>query len=215
MTLSAAGEATISPPEAEQAAAIAAAPPTGFRSSSLELLGAAAIRTFDIVVAALLLLVLLPLLVVVAIAVRIESPGPAFFRCERMGYRGRPLRMLKVRKMSDRALGVALTTGQDVRLTRLGRRLAKLKIDEIPQLLHVLRGTMSLVGPRPEVAEFVGLHRDSYEEILSVRPGITGLSQIAFAEECRILDPDDPVGHYVNRILPQKVGLDELYVSRR
>ena len=74
---------------------------------------------------------------------------------------------------------------------------------------------MSLVGPRPEVAEFVGLHRDSYEEILSVRPGITGLSQIAFAEECRILDPDDPVGHYVNRILPQKVGLDELYVRRR
>ena len=215
MTLSAAGEATVVSPDSEQVAALAAAEASAARRSAVELVGAAAIRMFDIVVAALLLLVLLPLLVVVAIAVRIESPGPAFFRCERVGYRGRPLRMLKLRKMSDRALGVALTTGQDVRLTRLGRRLAKLKIDEIPQLLHVLRGTMSLVGPRPEVAEFVGLHRDSYEEILSVRPGITGLSQIAFAEECRILDPDDPVGHYVNRILPQKVGLDELYVSRR
>jgi lipopolysaccharide/colanic/teichoic acid biosynthesis glycosyltransferase len=228
MTLSAAGEATVGSPESEQVAALAAADlraadlglppaaePSGARSSAVELLGAAAIRMFDIVVAALLLLVLLPLVVVVAIAVRIESPGPAFFRCERVGYGGRPLRMLKLRKMSDRALGVALTTGQDVRLTRLGRRLAQLKIDEIPQLLHVLRGTMSLVGPRPEVAEFVGLHRDSYEEILSVRPGITGLSQIAFAEECRILDPDDPVSHYVNRILPQKVGLDELYVRRR
>ena len=81
-------------------------------ASAVELIGAAAIRMFDIVVAALLLLVLLPLLVVVAIAVRIESPGPAFFRCERVGYRGRPLRMLKLRKMSDRALGVALTTGR-------------------------------------------------------------------------------------------------------
>jgi lipopolysaccharide/colanic/teichoic acid biosynthesis glycosyltransferase len=228
MTLSAAGEAIVGPPESEQVAGLAAADlraaelgllpaaePSRARSSAVELLGAAAIRMFDIVVAAVLLLVLLPLVVVVAIAVRIESPGPAFFRCERVGYRGRPLRMLKLRKMNDRALGVALTTGQDVRLTRLGGRLAKLKIDEIPQLLHVLRGTMSLVGPRPEVAEFVGLHRDSYEEILSVRPGITGLSQIAFVDECRILDPDDPVSHYVNRILPQKVGLDELYVRRR
>ena len=215
MTLSAAGEATVSPPESEQVTALPAAPPAAARSPSVELLGAAAIRTLDILVATLLLLVVLPLLVVIAIAVRIESPGPAFFRCERVGHRGRPLRMLKLRKMSDRALGAALTTGQDIRLTRLGRRLAQLKIDEIPQLLHVLRGSMSLVGPRPEVAEFVGLHRDSYQEILSVRPGITGLSQIAFAEEYRILDPDDPVGHYVDRILPQKVGLDELYVRRR
>jgi lipopolysaccharide/colanic/teichoic acid biosynthesis glycosyltransferase len=180
-----------------------------------ELLRPAAIRALDVVAASLLLLLLLPLMVVVAIAVRIESPGPAFFRCERVGHRGRPLRMLKLRKMSDRALGVALTTGQDVRLTRLGRWLVKLKLDEIPQLLHVLRGSMSLVGPRPEVAEFVGLHRQAYSQIHSVRPGITGLSQIAFAEECRILDPDDPVGHYVERILPQKVGLDELYVNRR
>jgi lipopolysaccharide/colanic/teichoic acid biosynthesis glycosyltransferase len=215
MTLSAAGEATVKAPESEQVTALAAAEPSAVRSSSRELLGAAAIRMFDIVVAALLLLVLLPLVAVAAIAVRMESPGPAFFRCERVGHRGRPLRMLKLRKMSDRALGVALTTGQDVRFTRVGRRLAQLKIDEIPQLVHVLRGTMSLVGPRPEVAEFVGLHRDSYEKILSVRPGITGLSQIAFAEECRILDPDDPVRHYVDRILPQKVGLDELYVRRR
>jgi lipopolysaccharide/colanic/teichoic acid biosynthesis glycosyltransferase len=215
MTLSAAGEATVSSTESEQVTALAAAEPSGVRSSSGELLGAAAIRMFDIVVAALLLLVLLPLVVVAAIAVRMESPGPVFFRCERVGHRGRPLRMLKLRKMSDRALGVALTTGQDVRFTRVGRRLAQLKIDEIPQLVHVLRGTMSLVGPRPEVAEFVGLHRDAYEEILSVRPGITGLSQIAFAEECRILDPHDPVRHYVDRILPQKVGLDELYVRRR
>jgi lipopolysaccharide/colanic/teichoic acid biosynthesis glycosyltransferase len=222
MSLSPAGEVAVPTPEPDQVAALAPveldlvpARPAEGRSRTREFLSEAAIRIFDVAAAALLLVILLPLVALVAIAVRIESPGPAFFRCERVGYRGRPLRMLKLRKMSAHALGVALTTGQDVRLTRLGRLLAKLKIDEIPQLLHVLRGTMSLVGPRPEVAEFVGLHPEAYGEILSVRPGITGLSQIAFAEECRILDPDDPVGHYVNRILPQKVGLDGLYVKRR
>lgn len=223
MTLSTAGEVTVNPQDPEPVAALAAtelgllpAPePARVRESISELLGAAAIRAVDVLVAACLLLVLVPVVVLVAIAVRLESPGPALFRCERVGYRGRRLRMLKLRKMSKHAFGCALTTGQDARLTRIGARLAELKIDEIPQLLHVLRGSMSLVGPRPEAAEFVGLHPQAYAEILSVRPGITGLSQIAFAEERRILDPDDPVGHYVNRILPQKVGLDRLYVSRR
>jgi lipopolysaccharide/colanic/teichoic acid biosynthesis glycosyltransferase len=93
--------------------------------------------------------------------------------------------------------------------------LARLKIDEIPQLVQVLRGSMSLVGPRPEDAAFVALHPQDYAEILSVRPGITGLSQIAFRDERRILDPDNPVEHYVSRILPQKVTLDRLYVDRR
>jgi lipopolysaccharide/colanic/teichoic acid biosynthesis glycosyltransferase len=223
MSLSTAGEATVHQPDAERVATLAAtelgllapAEPARVRASIGELMGAAAIRALDVLVAAFLLVVLLPVVVLVAIAVRVESPGPALFRCERVGYRGRRLRMLKFRKMSKHALGGALTTGQDARLTRIGARLATLKIDEIPQLLHVLRGSMSLVGPRPEVAEFVGLHPQAYAEILSVRPGITGLSQIAFAEERRILDPDDPVGHYVNRILPQKVALDRLYVSRR
>jgi lipopolysaccharide/colanic/teichoic acid biosynthesis glycosyltransferase len=223
MTLSTAGEVTVNPQDPEPVAALAAtelgllpAPePARVRDSISEFLGAAAIRAVDVLVAACLLLILVPVVVLVALAVRLESPGPALFRCERVGYRGRRLRMLKLRKMSKHAFGCALTTGQDARLTRIGARLAELKIDEIPQLLHVLRGSMSLVGPRPEAAEFVGLHPQAYAEILSVRPGITGLSQIAFAEERRILDPDDPVGHYVNRILPQKVGLDRLYVSRR
>lgn len=223
MSLSTAGEATVHQQDAERVATLAAtelgllpaAEPARVRASIRELLGAAAIRAVDVLLAAFLLLVLLPVVVLVAMAVRLESPGPAFFRCERVGYRGRRLRMLKLRKMGKHALGCALTTGQDARLTRLGALLAKLKIDEIPQLLHVLHGSMSLVGPRPEAAEFVGLHPQAYTEILSVRPGITGLSQIAFAEERMILDPDDPVGHYVNRILPQKVALDRLYVSRR
>ncbi len=185
------------------------------RSSTRESLNRAAIRILDVVVAAFLLVLLLPLMVLTVIAVRAESPGPAFFRCARVGYRGRCLQMLKVRKMSHNASGGSLTTAQDARFTRIGGLLTKLKIDEIPQLLHVLGGSMSLVGPRPEAAEFVALHPRAYAEILSVPPGITGLSQIAFVDERRILDPADPVGHYVSRILPQKMALDRMYARQR
>jgi lipopolysaccharide/colanic/teichoic acid biosynthesis glycosyltransferase len=187
----------------------------GLRPSTRQFLSTVAIRLFDVVVAAFLLILSLPLMLVVVVAVRLESAGPAFFRCERVGYRGRRLRMLKVRKMSRDARGPSLTCGDDARLTRIGGMLATLKIDEIPQLWHVLCGSMSLVGPRPETAEFVCLHPEEYAEILSVRPGITGLSQIVFVDERRILDPADPVGHYVSRILPQKVALDRVYARRR
>jgi lipopolysaccharide/colanic/teichoic acid biosynthesis glycosyltransferase len=216
VSASTAGEATIVSSEPERGvAALAAGELAGAGSPIGEALSRAAIRVFDAVVAALLLAVLVPLIVLVAIAVRAESRGPAFFRCERVGYRGRRLRMLKLRKMSHDAMGVPLTTGEDARLTRIGGLLSRLKIDEIPQLLHVLRGSMSLVGPRPESPEFVSLHPQDYAEILSVPPGLTGLSQIAFVDERRILDPADPVGHYVSRILPQKIALDRMYASRR
>jgi lipopolysaccharide/colanic/teichoic acid biosynthesis glycosyltransferase len=224
MSLSPAGEITATPSEPEPSFAALAAAELGLlptvdladaRSSTRDSLNCAAIRIVDVIVAAFLLVFLLPLIVLTVIAVRADSPGPAFFRCDRVGYRGRRLRMLKVRKMWHQASGCPLTTDEDVRFTRIGGVLTRLKIDEIPQLLHVLRGTMSLVGPRPEAVEFVGLHLRDYAEILSVRPGITGLSQIAFVDERRILDPADPVAHYVSRILPQKVALDRMYARRR
>jgi lipopolysaccharide/colanic/teichoic acid biosynthesis glycosyltransferase len=176
---------------------------------------AALIRTVDAFVAALMLLLLLPLILAAAIAVRVDSPGSAFFRANRIGWRGEALRMLKFRKMHDDAAGPALTMDDDERFTRLGPLLARLKLDEIPQLWHVVTGQMSLVGPRPESPEFVELHRPEYETILGVRPGITGLSQIAFAEESRILDEANPVNHYVGQILPQKVALDIMYARQR
>ena len=111
---------------------------------------AALIRTLDAFIAAVLLLMLLPFILVSAIAVRLDSPGPAFFRVDRTGWRGGRLRMLKFRKMRNDATGPALTVGDDERFTRLGPLLAKLKLDELPQLWHVLTGDMSLVGPRPE-----------------------------------------------------------------
>ena len=173
------------------------------------------VRTVDVVFSLLLLVLLLPALLLAALLVRLDSPGPIFFRAERVGFRGERLRMLKFRKMRHDAAGPALTMDDDSRFTRIGPVLAKLKLDEIPQLLHVLRGEMSLVGPRPEDPAFVSMHSENFRSILTVRPGMTGLSQIAFAEESRILDDDDPLAHYVDRILPQKVALDIMYASRR
>ncbi len=181
----------------------------------LALVDRGAKRTLDLTVAGTLLLITLPMTLLACAMIVIDSPGGAFYRAERAGFRGRRLRMLKFRKMVNGASGRALTTDDDERFTRVGGWLAKTKLDELPQLWHVLKGEMSLVGPRPEDPSFVERHGGAYDHILSVRPGITGLSQLAFAEESRILDDEDPLGHYVDRLLPQKVNLDRLYASQR
>jgi lipopolysaccharide/colanic/teichoic acid biosynthesis glycosyltransferase len=171
-------------------------------------------RGFDIAVSLTLLSFLLPVVAITALLVLVDSAGPVFFRVERVGHRGRSLRMLKFRKMRNDAAGLPLTVGNDHRFTRIGTWLAKTKMDELPQLWQVLRGEMSLVGPRPEDPGFVARHEREYETILRVRPGITGLSQIAFAGESAILDEENPLKHYVGAILPQKVLLDQMYAER-
>jgi lipopolysaccharide/colanic/teichoic acid biosynthesis glycosyltransferase len=172
-------------------------------------------RVLDVLAAgALLLLLALPIAVIVLL-IRIDSPGPGFYRCRRIGFRGREFMMLKFRKMHDDAEGPALTMKGDERFTRLGRFLASSKLDEVPQLWNVVKGQMSFVGPRPEDPSFVEEWADAYDTILEVRPGVTGLSQIAFAKEGEILDPEDSVGHYLRSILPQKVRMDQLYARRR
>jgi lipopolysaccharide/colanic/teichoic acid biosynthesis glycosyltransferase len=171
-------------------------------------------RTLDVAVAGTLLVVLFPLTLLAVLAMLADSPGPIFFRSGRVGHRGTRLQMLKLRKMHpDAESGCGLTLDADPRFTRVGTWLAKLKLDEIPQLWHVVRGEMSLVGPRPEDPRYVDRYAEDYDRILRVRPGITGLSQLAFAKESRILDREAPVEHYVERILPQKLELDKLYVE--
>jgi len=172
-------------------------------------------RFVDILVAGGLLLVLAPLFALAALAVRIDSRGPVFYRSRRVGHDGSALSMLKFRKMHHGASGMALTVDDDHRFTRVGSLLARTKLDELPQLWQVVRGQMSLVGPRPEDPSFVDHHSDNYTKILTVRPGITGLSQLAFAEEARILDGDDPLSHYLDRLLPQKVAMDRMYAENR
>jgi lipopolysaccharide/colanic/teichoic acid biosynthesis glycosyltransferase len=197
------------PPAAPTAPAERAAPRTERR------LDLAAKRALDVVVAASLLLLLAPLWLLIVLAVVLDSRGPAFFRADRVGYRGRRLRMLKFRKMHRLASGPPLTMADDHRFTRVGRALARHKLDELPQLWHVFTGEMSLVGPRPETDGFVEHHAGEYERILTVRPGLIGWSQIAFAREGEILDDADPLGHYLYRILPQKVALDMKYARER
>jgi lipopolysaccharide/colanic/teichoic acid biosynthesis glycosyltransferase len=171
-------------------------------------------RTIDLLVAGLALVVLAPLFSAIALLIVLDSPGPVFYRASRVGFRGQPLRMLKFRKMRPDAAGGPLTVAGDERLTRVGAWLARTKLDELPQLWHVLQGEMSLVGPRPESPGFVARFRADYDVILGVRPGLTGFTQVAFAREGSILDPRDPGGHYVRALLPQKVALDRLYASR-
>jgi lipopolysaccharide/colanic/teichoic acid biosynthesis glycosyltransferase len=172
-------------------------------------------RALDAGIAAVLLVLVLPLILLVALCIKLESPGPIIFRCRRVGRGGCDFTMLKFRKMRDGVVGPALTLAQDDRFTRIGRFLSATKLDEIPQLWNVLRGDMSLVGPRPETREFVELHSEAYAAILRGRPGITGLAQLAYAREAEILDPEDRVGHYIARVLPQKMALDELYFATR
>src|ERR671924_1277691 len=133
-------------------------------------LGDAAKRAFDVVVAALLLVLAGPLILVLAAAIKLESRGPVLFRGRRVGLHGREFRIAKFRKMYDGARGPALTASDDGRFTRMGRFLARTKLDEIPQLWNVLRGDMSLVGPRPEDPSFVEPRLEDFEPVLSVRP---------------------------------------------
>jgi lipopolysaccharide/colanic/teichoic acid biosynthesis glycosyltransferase len=185
------------------------------QSAFLSTIDRVAIRLLDVGVSALLLLLMLPTLALVTLAIRLEGPGGTFYRCRRVGQHGSDLQLLKFRKMNADGTGPPLTVDGDERLTRVGALLAKWKLDELPQLWTVLRGEMSLVGPRPEDPRFVALAPAAFREILALRPGITGLSQLAFVNESSLLQDADPWSYYVDHLLPLKLQLDVLYVQRR
>jgi lipopolysaccharide/colanic/teichoic acid biosynthesis glycosyltransferase len=189
-------------------------PSTERSQAARRALHAAGRRLLDLSVSTVLLLVLAPVVLAVSIAIKLDSRGPVFYRCRRIGFQGREFRMLKFRKMRDDVSGPALTAVDDERFTRFGRFLAGSKLDEIPQLWNVIRGEMSLVGPRPEDPSFVAERPEEFATVHAVKPGITGLSQLAFAKESEILDPEDRVGHYLRQILPQKLAIDRLYAER-
>jgi lipopolysaccharide/colanic/teichoic acid biosynthesis glycosyltransferase len=174
-------------------------------------------RSFDILVAATSLLILSPLLLIVALLVRTTSPGPVFFRQERIGRGFRPFRIYKFRSMVQDAprQGSQVTFGADPRITRVGRFLRATKIDELPQLINVLVGDMSLVGPRPEVRKYVEMFHNDYADVLRVRPGITDPASIKYRHEAEILGRcDNPEKEYIERILPEKIRLGKEYAER-
>jgi len=175
-------------------------------------------RAFDILVSAVLLILLAPLLVVIGLLVRLDSRGPAFFRHRRMGRGGEPFGMYKFRTMVQGAdrMGARLTLKRDLRITRIGQVLRWLKLDELPQLLNVLRGDMSLVGPRPEDPFFLRFYGPADRKVLSVRPGILGPGQILGRDEQELF-PDnvaEPELFYAEHILPGKLAVDREYVER-
>jgi len=172
-------------------------------------------RMIDITLAALGLAVLSPLLAVVAAAVWFADGRPIIFAQERFGRGFRRFRIFKFRTMVVGATENGLATGEDARVTRIGRFLRASKLDELPQLLNVLRGDMSLVGPRPELPRYVEFYRAEYRAILRVRPGMTDLASLLYRNEAQQLaESPDPEAEYVGTILPDKIRLGLGYVRR-
>ena len=174
-------------------------------------------RLFDLIGSAAGLVVLAPLLLVVAVWIRLDSPGPALFRQQRVGRFGAPFAIHKFRTMRvDAPLqGGQLTVGADPRITRAGRFLRRTKLDELPQLWDVFTGRMSLVGPRPEVPRYVALYPDDLRaKVLSVRPGITDPASIAYRDENELLArSSDPERTYVEVVMPAKLRYAAQYVD--
>jgi lipopolysaccharide/colanic/teichoic acid biosynthesis glycosyltransferase len=174
-------------------------------------------RVFDVTTAAFGLFLLSPMLILVAIMIKLTSRGPIFFRQQRVGKRFRHFFIYKFRTMIQNAprQGGPITFGDDPRITRVGRVLRKTKIDELPQLFNVLKGDMSLVGPRPEVPRYVDMFREDYAVILQVCPGITDLASIKYRDEAAILGrAENPEEEYVKRVLPEKIRYAKEYVDK-
>ena len=174
-------------------------------------------RLFDILASGLGLVVLSPLFAVLAVWIKADSRGPVFYRQTRVGRDNKDFRLFKFRSMrpdSDK-LGLITVGGHDPRVTRSGYYIRKYKLDELPQLINVFKGDMSLVGPRPEVRRYVDMYTPAQMRVLSVRPGITSLASIRYRNENDILAvADDPDRCYVEKVMPDKLAIDLEYVGR-
>lgn len=174
-------------------------------------------RLFDISIALIGLIILSPLFVLVAFLIKLDSEGPVFFRQERIGKNFIPFFIYKFRTMVQDAplRGGPLTFGKDHRITGIGHILRKTKIDELPQLINVLKGEMSFVGPRPEVKHYIEFFQEEYAQVLRVRPGITDLASLRYRDESAILgQSQNPEEEYIKRILPEKIELAKKYLKR-
>ena len=172
-------------------------------------------RIFDITLSLFGLIILLPFMLIIAILIKIDSKGPVFFKQIRVTKNGKEFKIFKYRTMrvgSDKYSQI--TVGKDGRITKIGSFLRKYKLDEIPQLINVLIGDMSLVGPRPEVPKYVALYTDEQKEILKVRAGITDYASIEFSDENDLLaSEEEPEKAYIEKIVPKKIELNKKYLS--
>lgn len=176
------------------------------------------IRFLDATFSIIGLVLFLPLLLILALLVKLTSKGPVLYRQRRVGLHGREFEVYKFRSMYTNAEQKGLLTvgGKDNRITRVGYYLRRYKLDELPQLLNVLKGDMSLVGPRPEVKRYVALYNEEQKRVLSVRPGVTDYASIAFRNENEILGrAANPEEMYIKEIMPRKIELNFLYIDNR
>ena len=173
-------------------------------------------RSFDVISAFMALLLLMPLLLLVSLLIKLTMPGPVLFRQTRIGFGGRPFTIYKFRSMKVNRSKVSITLSSDNRITPLGRFLRRSKIDELPQLWNILRGDMSVVGPRPDVPGYSDKLQGSDQLLLTVRPGLTGLDSVSYPDEETILDQQpDPQKYYDEVLWPDKVRLNLAYIKNR
>ena len=173
-------------------------------------------RCIDFALSTLILVLASPILIAAALTVWLESGSPILFRQERVGLKFSCIHILKFRTMRVQSSGPLVTVGGDRRITKVGRYLRRTKIDELPQFWNVLRGDMSVVGPRPEVPMYVECYKERYRSILAVRPGITDLASIYFRNEEAILaQSPDPLSEYRERVLPAKLDLADKYIQEQ
>ncbi len=173
-------------------------------------------RAFDIVVSLGALIVLFPFLLLIAIWIKLSSKGAIFYKQERVGKEFKPFMLYKFRSMVVNAdkIGPGVTSSDDPRITKIGKILRRTKIDELPQLLNVLKGDMSLVGPRPELIKFVDSQKEAYKKVLSIKPGITDNASIAYRDEEEIMKQyDNKERAYIEEVLPQKIKLYNEYIN--
>ena len=172
-------------------------------------------RLMDVVISGGALLVIWPVLLLIALAIKIDDPGPVFYRQVRVGKDGKEFRIYKFRTMvvdADKK-GLAITVGRDRRITRMGAILRKTKLDELAQLINVFTGEMSFVGPRPEVPKYVNMYTPYQRQVLLVRPGITDYASIAYRNENDLLEgAEDPEKMYIEKIMPDKIELNMKYL---
>jgi lipopolysaccharide/colanic/teichoic acid biosynthesis glycosyltransferase len=174
-------------------------------------------RLFDLTLSALGLLALSPLILLLALAVRFGSEGPIFYLASRVGRDGKPFKLYKFRSMVINAdkIGPAVTGAQDKRITPIGRLLRRTKLDELPQLLNVLKGEMSFVGPRPESPNYVAHYTTDQRRVLSVRPGITSEASVKYRNEEAMLTGENWEDHYIKVIMPAKLAIDLAYIDQQ
>ena len=173
-------------------------------------------RLFDIIFSFLFFVLLSPVMLVIVFLIAIDSKGPPFFNQVRVGKDGKEFVLHKFRTMKQVSDGPQITVGDDQRITRVGKPLRKFKLDELPQLLNILKGDMSFIGPRPEVPKYVAMYSEEQKKVLRLRPGLSDPASLAYFNEAHLLaESKDPEKFYIEEIMPAKLELNLKYIQER